>query len=122
MKFCKHCGAELNDEVDYCQACGYAMPQSKTGASSSDKQNGYGIAGFILSLISLVSGGFLVGLPNLLGIIFSIVGICVGRKNNQKTGMAIAGLVIGIVAIIPMIFVIGMVMAFIMALLQGVLV
>ena len=48
------------------------------------KQNGLGIAGFVLSLIVCTS---------FLGLIFSIIALATGK--NKKNGLAIAGLVIG---------------------------
>ena len=48
------------------------------------KQNGLGIAGFVLSLI---------GCTSFLGLIFSIIALATGK--NKKNGLAIAGLVIG---------------------------
>ena len=48
------------------------------------KQNGLGIAGFVLSLI---------GCTSFFGLIFSIIALATGK--NKKNGLAIAGLVIG---------------------------
>lgn len=50
------------------------------------KQNGLGVAGFVLSLI---------GCTSFLGLIFSIIALATGKE--KKKGLAIAGLVIGIV-------------------------
>ncbi len=73
------------------------------------KSNGMAIAGFVLSLVALL----LCWVPGLswilwlLGLIFSIIGVC--RPNNR--GLAIAGLVIsfiGAVIIICLIIAIGL--------------
>lgn len=50
------------------------------------KQNGLGIAGFILSLI---------GCTSVLGVIFSFIALITGK--DKKKGLAIAGLVIGLI-------------------------
>ena len=50
------------------------------------KQNGLGVAGFVLSLI---------GCTSFLGVIFSIIALVTGK--NKKKGFAIAGLVIGLI-------------------------
>ena len=50
------------------------------------KQNGLGVAGFVLSLI---------GCTSFLGVIFSIIALVTGK--NKKKGLAIAGLVIGLI-------------------------
>lgn len=50
------------------------------------KQNGLGIAGFILSLI---------GCTSVLGVILSIVALITGK--GKKNGLAIAGLIIGLI-------------------------
>ncbi len=67
-----------------------APPQEKT------RYNGYGIAGFVLSLCGLF-GGLLYGI---LGLIFS----CIGRKKraqfNSCNTLAKAGMIISIIAIV----------------------
>ena len=52
--------------------------------------HGLGIAGFILSLVGVQP----------LALIFSIIGLVVGKRNGNKTGLAIAGLVISIVSMV----------------------
>ena len=87
MKYCKYCGAELNDNASVCSRCGHSL------GSSSVQQKGHhglGIAGFILSLLSVQP----------LALIFSIIGLAVGKRNGNKTGLAVAGLVISIIYIV----------------------
>ncbi|MGY1618348.1 DUF4190 domain-containing protein [Geodermatophilus sp. SYSU D00691] len=69
--------------------------------------NGIGVAGFVTGLVGLVLCwvpwvGLLLGLT---GIALSAVGISQGKKKGAPTGLSIAGLVCGIIAIIPQIFV-----------------
>lgn len=52
--------------------------------------HGLGIAGFVLSLISVQP----------LALIFSIIGLVLGKRNGYKTGLAIAGLIISIVSMV----------------------
>jgi hypothetical protein len=65
--------------------------------------NGMGIAGFVLGLLGLlffwvpVLGLLLAGL----GIALSGVGLAQGRRTGASTGLAVAGLVCGIVGVIP---------------------
>ncbi len=62
------------------------------------KTNGFAIAGFV---ISLISSCFCCGALNFLGIIFSIVGINKAKEiDGEGKGLAIAGLVIGIVFLV----------------------
>lgn len=66
-----------------------------------------GIAGFILGLLSLLCCwlgaypfGWLVVVMGILGIVFSAIGKASGKKRNEKTGLATAGLVLSILGVI----------------------
>lgn len=64
---------------------------------------GFGIAGFISSLLSIASLFLSMGaLSGILGLIFGILGLvlCVIQLKKQRTVLAIAGLVISIIGII----------------------
>ena len=68
---------------------------------------GLTITGFILSLVSLVSAWLPVpflpfaGLPMaIVGLILSVVGGKKLKANGQKSGLATAGMVIGIIAVV----------------------
>lgn len=69
--------------------------------------NGIGIAGFVTGLLGLVLcwvpwlGVLLAGV----GIVLSGIGISTGKKKGASTGLAIAGLVCGILALIPAIII-----------------
>jgi len=68
--------------------------------SDDPKTNGSALTGFILSLIGLIFFGFILGV---LAIIFSAIGLGKINKDSSKwkgKGLAIAGLIIGIVDII----------------------
>lgn len=59
-----------------------------------EKQNGLGIAGFTISLISLLVLPLFLGM---LGVILSSLGL---SNESPKKGLAIAGLIISIVSIV----------------------
>lgn len=61
-----------------------------TAEKKNASKNGFAIAGFVLSLVSL----FALWPLAILGVIFSAIGL-----KSEKRGLAIAGLVIGIVAL-----------------------
>jgi hypothetical protein len=68
--------------------------------------NGMGVAGFVTALVGLVL--FWVPILGLVlagtGIVLSSVGMSQGRKTGASTGLSIAGLVCGIVGVIPALF------------------
>lgn len=68
--------------------------------------NGFAIAGFVCAVVGLIVAGIILGA---LGIIFSAIAlkrIREGRGGSRGRGLAIAGLVIGIVAVVGAIFII----------------
>ena len=71
--------------------------------------NGLGTAGFVTGLLGLILCwvpilGIILGL---LGIILGGVGISTGHKKGAGTGLAIAGLVLGLIALVPAIIIIA---------------
>ena len=67
----------------------------KEGEKMEERSNGMSIAGFIVSLGSLFLG--LWGLTGLVGIVLSAVGRSQAVNNGGKTGLATAGIVLGII-------------------------
>lgn len=71
------------------------------------RANGLGVAGFVTGLVGLL----LFWVPGLgivsgaLGLILGGVGISTARKDGSSAGLAIAGLVLGIISIIPAVLV-----------------
>ena len=92
MKYCKFCGAEIADEAVVCVKCGRAVAEQPiTNAPVTErKQNKLGVAGFVLSLFTIQPLAF----------IFSIIGIIVGKKCNDKISLAVAGLIIGLIELV----------------------
>lgn len=79
-----------------------AAPAHATAPAVPKTTNGWGIAGFVISIVSLLLScipfiSFIALVPAPFGIITSVVGLVVKGK---KRGFAIAGLVLSIVAIV----------------------
>ena len=88
----------------------YTPPQQDcTPCAPSANYNGLSIAGFSLSCAAIIFN-FLFGLPGVVG----LVGLCQCNKRSEKgRGLAIAGIVIGAVLTLLMIFVYaGLILAF----------
>lgn len=62
------------------------------------KINGLSIAGFVVSCCSLLIG--LYGVTGLIGLILSAIGRSQAVNSGNKTGMATAGIVLGIVGMV----------------------
>jgi hypothetical protein len=80
----------------------YAQPQTIV-VQGSTPGNGLGVAGFVTGLLGLIF--FWVPVLGItlavLGVILGGVGIATGKKKGAPTGLAIAGLVLGVIALIP---------------------
>lgn len=63
-----------------------------------NKTNGLSIAGFVVSCCSMLIG--LYGVVGLVGLILSAVGRSQAKNEGSKTGLATAGIVLGIIGII----------------------
>ena len=93
----------------------YTPPQQDcTPCAPSANYNGLSIAGFSLSCAAIISNILLFGLPGIVGLILSIVGLCQCNKRSEKgRGLAIAGIVIGAVLTLLMILTYaGLILAF----------
>ena len=106
-KFCTSCGKEIEDSANVCSNCGTpvdggAVTNTVTVQQpvATEKGNGIAVAGFVLSLISLLCCGFL----SVLGLIFSIIGLVNAPKVGGKgKGLSIAGIIMSSIAIIILI-------------------
>lgn len=117
MKYCKFCGAELDDDAVVCSKCGKKIdePTSTAPVEPERSSNKCGVAGFILSLIGGIFTlvGMLVYSPLMFVICIpfalSLIGTIVGKVKGQKIGLAVAGLVIsGIQLLLAFVFVFGL--------------
>ncbi len=126
MKVCAKCGAQMKDDAKFCPVCGtqcmdggqmnsnpyqnqntnpYQNQNQNQGggqyyqAPVQNPTNGFAIASLVLGICTFVFGWFILDIPGILAIIFGIVGMkqCT-QKNMGGRGMAIAGLVLGIIA------------------------
>ena len=92
MKYCGKCGAQLHDDAVVCTQCG-----CQTGEIVSQESSGLGIAAIVFS----VFGGWL-------GLILSIIGLCVYKtKKNKKNCKIALGICIAWVVIWVIIFIAG---------------
>lgn len=114
QKFCSQCGAKLESEevvtqenlvektknenpeiVEIKQTDSVVENKEKTPVVK--KTQGFGIAGFVLGLVGLVSTTFI---PSLLGLIFSAIALKkYDVEKNKNKGFATAGLVLSIIAL-----------------------
>ena len=90
--YCKNCGKEVDPKAVVCPYCGAQIVTEKKPV------NGLGIAGFIVSIVSLWSGAFF-GIVPLAGLILSAIGVA-QRDKYSSSGFATAGLIISIVTLV----------------------
>lgn len=122
-KYCAHCGGKIEDGEKFCQNCGASVEEAKTGmesntmqtnytqttavndnmqnninAAGKQKTNGMAIASFVCSLVGII----------IFGVILGILAISLGATakkrmqvfNEGGSGLATAGIVIGIIDIV----------------------
>ena len=115
MKYCTECGKELEKDAKVCGNCGKrikvdeSVPAqemttqnatiniSQSNNTQAKQSNGLAIAGFVVSLVSMIlcCGSF-----SWLGLIFSIIGLSESKKKNGAgKGLAIAGIVISSISL-----------------------
>ena len=111
-KFCPECGKELEENSLVCKNCGKKIEANaqtnninQTIINNPKQANGFAIAGFVLSLISLLC----CGTTSVLGLVFSIIGLVnANKQNGEGKGLAIAGIVISSIMIILFICLYGL--------------
>lgn len=74
------------------------MEENNEAKGTNGGQNGLAIAGFVVSLCSLLIN--FAGLVGLVGTVLSGVGLAKVKTTGKGKGMAIAGLIIGIISIL----------------------
>jgi uncharacterized membrane protein YvbJ len=95
--YCPKCGEQNPDNSSFCSKCGAALTQTASVSQrplETARTSGLAIASLVLGLV-----GFLINPLSILAIIFGAVAMSqTGRNHNLKgRGMAIAGLVLGII-------------------------
>ncbi len=118
--FCPYCNAVIESGNTFCMSCGadlsapaqnrtqYAPTRSPINSSAPAANSGNfcgkGVASLVLSLVSLFfafscASIFISGICGILGIVFGALGMKQARAQNLSgRGLAIAGLVIGIIS------------------------
>ena len=107
--------SQQNSQQSWYNQFNYTPPQQDcTPCAPSANYNGLSIAGFSLSCAAIISNILLFGLPGIVGLILSIVGLCQCNKRSEKgRGLAIAGIAIGAVLTLLMILTYaGLILAF----------
>lgn len=100
-KFCSNCGQEIKANSKFCTKCGIEIGDVKEvdTKTNSTKTSGFAVAGFVVSLCSLMIPT--VGVGGIVGTVFSSIGLGkTGKGKDKGKGLAIAGLVMGIIAIL----------------------
>ncbi len=105
-KFCTNCGQEISEGNRACTNCGTLVDGGSPVTTTvnvnnvQNPTNGFAIAGFIISLVSL----FCCGTLDWLGLIFSIIGLVKAKSlNGSGKGLAIAGIIISCIGLIILI-------------------
>lgn len=68
---------------------------------------GLGIAGFVVSLVSIPFGMITLGIMSLVGLILSIVAKKKSKKAGQPNGLAVAGIIISIISLVGTLLLVG---------------
>ncbi len=95
--FCKNCGKAIEDGTGYCPHCGGAQGAARV-TTEKLPVNGLGIAGFVISLLSLYLGAFYC-VASIVGLVLSAIAYS-KRDKCSLNGLALAGLIIGIVSLV----------------------
>ncbi|MGN0807162.1 MAG: hypothetical protein ACI4MN_01770 [Candidatus Coproplasma sp.] len=120
--FCIYCGSKLTPNAKFCISCGSNVGTVKAVQVSQPVQviqpvqenkkrvNGFGIAGFVVSIVSLCLVFSEISiLFALTGFGLSLAGVILRKKYQRVYGLAIAGLVISSVAILTLIIIYSLV-------------
>ena len=132
--FCSYCGSLHEDTARFCGVCGaklavqpLAAPEGQPDQHVRQAQGwpgyscwqmpqpeklpgkGFGVAGLVLSLVALAIGTawLFSAILAVLGIVFSAIGLAKAKKAEKSNGLAVGGLICGIVAIVILAVLIG---------------
>lgn len=73
MKYCSHCGAEIEDNAVVCPQCGAPVNEIPESEKIKNESSTLGI----LSIVFGALGGWL-------GLLFGIIGLCTYKKKENK--------------------------------------
>ena len=102
---CPQCNANLEEGATFCLNCGAQLEAAQAevapeaapaapAAPAKKKVNGLAVAGFIISLVGMFCFGIVCGI---LSVIFCAIALKqIPAKNQGGKGLAVAGLIIGI--------------------------
>ena len=101
---CRECGKEISEMSTTCPNCG--CPQNLQSKDTINKMNSFAIAGFSISIVSLFLN--LWGLVGAIAVVLSGISLKqINKTNENGKGLAIAGLIIGMISVVYAIFIIS---------------
>ncbi len=100
MKFCQNCGKKLNEGADICLNCGVVVSNNNNSNAikNGNTTNVLAILGFVFSIVGIFSFIFLIF--GVAGLVLSIIGLVKANKEKTGKGLALAGTIIGGVAVL----------------------
>ena len=116
MKYCKFCGSQIEDNAKFCPNCGARLEEERVvnNISSNEEDlptNGLGIAGFILSLVSIFVPIVYWYFP-IIALVLSSIAFA-HREGKAQKGLTKAGFIISLViTILKILIVIGIIILF----------
>lgn len=114
MGFCENCGAKLKEGAAFCANCGVRVAfkpdviadarEKETGVSKKRRANVLGTFSFIIDIIAFIASWLPV--VNIAAIVAAVLGLALGIpalvggiKKRRRLGLAIAGIVLGVLAV-----------------------
>lgn len=104
MKKCPYCGAEYYDGATQCPSCRKTLeetvsPLYDAPEGASGGRAGFAVTSLVLGIIAVICNCGLYGFALPCGIISIVLAAVAMKRNYAGRGMAVAGLVLGIIAI-----------------------